>query len=99
MKEKQRQFTQTDADILNPPLKVGFAMATGIIPEAETLTIAESQIRKFCKGCDHIGANGKPCKTAGANDQARYVAREWCGWANVHGKRVVKSGPNGDVQS
>lgn len=55
------------------------AVGSGIMPEQ----IAEKTVQKFCGGCDMLGSDGV-CKVAGANDQARYAARRWCGWASVN---------------
>jgi hypothetical protein len=59
-------------------------------PEDDRQTILESEISKFCVGCDHF-QEGKPC-FVGSNDQARYAARKWCGWAKTAGQRAIKQG-------
>lgn len=44
--------------------------------------VEESVIAKFCNGCDRLQGNGV-CKLD-ENDQARYAARQQCGWASVN---------------
>lgn len=58
----------------------------------EPRSIAESTISAFCNGCDNYKGEGIACPLVGANDQARYAERKWCGWASVDGKRTVKEG-------
>lgn len=55
-------------------------------------TIAESAITAFCQGCDNYQGEGVACPVVGANDQARYAQRKWCGWATIKGERTVKEG-------
>ena len=54
-------------------------------------SIAESKITTFCTGCDFFQGEGIPCKIVGSNNQARYAVRNWCGYANIGGKRVDKA--------
>ena len=51
-------------------------------PYKETKEVAE-----FCSVCDFYEP-GKPCKIVGEDDQARYVRRDWCGWANVRDANI-----------
>lgn len=48
-------------------------------------SIGEDDIRKFCKSCDLYVAATNSCKIVNENDQARYAARQWCGWASQNG--------------
>lgn len=50
------------------------------------LEIKESMVQGFCSGCDKLQASGL-CNTIDANDQARYAARQYCGWSVVNGVR------------
>lgn len=68
-----------------------------------TPEIAEDAVQKFCAGRDALKATGV-CRVAGTNDQARYAAREWCGWATVNGVRGAMTaegfeGRDGPTQS
>lgn len=46
----------------------------------------QAKIADFCHDCDKLGRDGV-CTgvTIGRIHQARYAAREWCGWAVVDG--------------
>ncbi len=64
-----------------------------------TKEISEDEIAKFCKGCDSYREN-QPCALAGTNDQARYAARQWCGWASqksVSGQMTTEGFKSGSV--
>ncbi len=90
----ERKYTKEPQDTLRTKKDVVAAMASGALPaDFETpATIAESAITSFCKGCDNFKGEGIPCEAVGSNDQARYAARKWCGWASVNGKRTTKKG-------
>lgn len=70
--------------VIEPRIQDTFAEIQGyyMLP----LSVSEKEIAEFCGPCDHHVVNGV-CKLAGGNDQARYVARNGCGWASVKGQR------------
>jgi len=90
MTEKLRNFQPEIQDIVFPndgmkeAVRVGNQNGTG-------MAVAESQITTFCQGCD-FSKEGSPCSRVGSNDQARYAARGWCGWAEINGERTEKTG-------
>ena len=45
------------------------------------------KVKIFCGICDFYKPK-KPCGINGAKDQARYVQRDWCGWADIRGTNV-----------
>ncbi len=51
-----------------------------------TEEVAEDLIEEFCSGCDNLQLNGI-CARVSPNNQGRYAAREWCGWASVDNVR------------
>lgn len=55
------------------------------LPQNTITTLTGEQINRFCGPCDNFGPDGV-C-VLGRQDQTRYVAREWCGWASVNGNR------------
>lgn len=69
---------------IKPKIQDIFAQVNGIYTLPDS--VSEDKIAKFCGPCDHHVVNGV-CKLAGGNDQARYVARNGCGWARVNGQR------------
>jgi len=74
-----------DVRKFEPRVQDYFAVAMGHNADL-TGQVAEATIAKFCGGCDALQDDGV-CRVAGARDQARYAAREWCGWASVNGVR------------
>jgi len=92
MTEKVRVYTKEVQDTLNTRSKVAEAVAQGALPsDFETqATVSEADITKFCQGCDNFTSGRVPCRAVGSNDQARYAARGWCGWASEEGERIIK---------
>ena len=53
-----------------------------------TLQVAsEADIANFCGPCDHLMGDNSCQIDRERGNQARYVARDWCGWAFVNGVR------------
>jgi len=48
-------------------------------------SISEAKIARFCQKCDNLKSDGV-CRLD-SNNQAGYVARNWCGWASKNGVR------------
>ena len=48
--------------------------------------VSEEEVRRFCKVCDFY-KEGQVC-TVVKGDQGNYVFRNWCGWAQIEGKRA-----------
>ncbi|MDO8451267.1 MAG: hypothetical protein Q7S76_00170 [bacterium] len=71
--------------MFDPTITDYFASLTGV-PVNLTGQIEEARIANFCSGCDALQEDGM-CRTVNANEQARYAAREFCGWASVNGVR------------
>ena len=90
MAERLRKFQPEIQDIVFPNSGMKKAAEVGM-ENGTGLAVAESQITSFCTGCDKFKGEGKPC-FVGANDQARYAARGWCGWAEIDGERTEKTG-------
>lgn len=69
-----------------------------IAPEKSVLlAVRERDITEFCGGCDNFVPDTNGCSVdylEGAN-QARYVARDWCGAARVDGVRGQMTTGNG----
>lgn len=49
--------------------------------------VTQEQVRNFCSGCDNFRQDEKCNLFSGEENQPRYVARQWCGWAKVNGLR------------
>ena len=94
MSEAERVYTLELQDILKTKQAVADTIRRGKLPEdfGGQATISESAITKYCQGCDNFVGEAIPCKLVGSNDQARHVARKWCGWASVNGQKVVRKG-------
>lgn len=75
MAEKIRQIVTNPQDIF-AELTMAYTLPA---------SISEEDIAKFCKECDFSKA--PVCSKVGQNDQARYAAREGCGWAEKDGVR------------
>ncbi|MCL5409494.1 MAG: hypothetical protein M1607_01380 [Patescibacteria group bacterium] len=54
-------------------------------PQLTVLSITRKQIAEFCSTCDFYRGS-LPCRLVGLDDQTRYVARQWCGWASSQGQ-------------
>jgi len=52
-----------------------------------TKYVERKEVADFCSVCDFYEPE-KPCKIVREVDQARYVNRDWCGWANVGGANI-----------
>jgi|GEM_PF-6043310 len=50
------------------------------------LSVSEGEVNAFCSNCDMRRKEDGIC-SSGENDQSRYAARKWCGWAEVNGTR------------
>jgi hypothetical protein len=94
MTEAIRTFHTEIQDTLNTDAKVSVAIKAGLLPEdlQTEKQISEADITAFCQGCDNFQSEGVPCNAVGSNDQARYTARKWCGWATVGGVRTIMEG-------
>lgn len=57
------------------------------LPQFNISFITEDTINKFCGPCDFLGEDGVCKRSTGQINQTRWVAREWCGWSMVDGKR------------
>lgn len=50
------------------------------------MSISEGEVAAFCGECDSRRKEDGIC-FSGENDQSRYAARKWCGYAMVNGVR------------
>jgi hypothetical protein len=91
MTEKLRYFYPELQDIIFPNVGMKEAAMVGI-QNGGGMAVAESQITTFCTGCDSFKGDSIPCSSVGSNNQVRYAARKWCGWAEIDGKRTEKTG-------
>lgn len=95
-KGKLLTYTLGVEDLLNTAEKVKEAIRSGKTPGdfsgTQEAVIYEADVEHFCRGCDYFKNVETPCERVGKNNQRRYAARRFCGWAKVKGKQTKKTG-------
>ena len=95
MAEKLRSYTTEMGDLIASdfPREAYRVLISNFTPQDFMIerTITENKITAFCQGCDAFKGEGVPCKV-GANDQARYANRRYCGYSVINGESVQRKG-------